>query len=192
MPWALAKVSYTNGLLGKGGLMALGGGWKRETLSENNYGIDNQVDRWLLALELKKKFGKFTILAEPWIGDGLDKEWLRYDMGVNTYDDTAAYRGKRPDTIYSRGGFASLIYERDSKQTFSVGYGIDDPRNSDMKGMTLNDRQFTRNEMFYINTWYPLTKSLKMGGEIIYLETERFNETNNGMRYTFSTMYSLV
>ena len=69
---------------------------------------------------------------------------------------------------------------------------MDDPRKSDMKGMegTLNDRQFTKNEMSFFNTWYSLTSAVKMGFEVIHLETERFSDINNGTRFTFSMVYN--
>jgi len=190
-PWALGRIFYTNGILGKGGLLALGGGFQNTEVKNAN-GRRNDVDRWLLALELKLKFGKFTFKAEPWIGEGLDKEWLRYDMGINPYDNRFADKNRRPDTIRSRGGFASLSYAMSPKLNFSLGYGMDDPRVEDMKGMkgTLDDRQFTKNELYFFNTWYSVTSAVKMGVEVMYLETERFNDTNNGTRLTFSTKYN--
>ncbi len=189
-PWALARIAYENGLLGRGGLLAVSGG-VCNTEVDNGYGRDNDVDRWMLALELRLKFGKFTFLAEPWIGEGLDREWLRYDMGINPYDNHLRHRNRRPDTIRGRGGFAALAYQMNPKLKFACGYGIDDPNKSDMEGMEgfLNDRQFTKNEMYFFNTWYSLTNAVKVGVEIMYLETERFDDTNNGMRYTFSTAY---
>jgi hypothetical protein len=78
------------------------------------------------------------------------------------------------------------------KLNFSAGYGRDDPDRGDMGGMKgfLNDRQFTKNETYFFNSWYSLTSAVKVGWEIMYLETERFSDVNNGMRYTFSTIYS--
>jgi hypothetical protein len=189
MPWSLAKISYKNGILGKGGLLAVGGGWRSESLSDNSNGLNNDVDRWLLALELKLQFGKFTFMAEPWIGDGLDEEWLRYDMGINTHDNRFRDRNRRPDIIFSRGGWASLTYAMNSKVKMSLGYGLDDPVNDDVEGIDLNDRQFTKSETYFLNTWYSLTNAVKVGLEIQYKETERFSDTNNGMRFTWSTAY---
>ncbi len=194
MPWVLGRVAY---LFNESGsrMLALGGGYREETLSHNTYGLENDVGRWLVALELKWKIGKFIFMAEPWVGEGLEKEWLRYDMGVNTFDETGAYPNHRPDLIRAAGGFVSFSYALNDKQTFSMGYGVDDPRNDDMKGMDLatvsgtNDRRFTRNELYFLNTWYAFSPAIKIGAEIIHMETERFSDTGEGTRYTFSTMY---
>ena len=98
---------------------------------------------------------------------------------------------RRPNTIRSQGGYAALSYQMSPKLKFSMGYGMDDPDKSDMKGMEgiLNDRQFTKNEMIFFNTWYSLTSAVNMGVEVMHLETERFNDINNGTRFTFSTVY---
>ncbi len=189
-PWGIAKLSYKNGILGKGGLLALGFGFNNSEV-RNNFNKKKDVDRWLLALELKLVFGKFTLKAEPWIGEGLDREFLRYDMGVNPYDNSLSTIHRDPDTIRSRGGFVSLTYKASPKLNFSLGYGVDDPNKSDMKNMKgfLNNRQFTKNEMYFFNSWYSVTSAVKMGVEVMYLETERFSDSDNGMRFTFSTAY---
>ncbi len=202
MPWVLAKISYKDGILGKGGLLAIGGGWQTSTIGnsyaggENLNGNDNDVDRWLAALEFKIIRGKFTFMAEPWIGNGLDREFLRYDMGANYDGDNP---NSRPDLILSRGGFAALTYAATSKLKLSVGYGLDDPDADDMKGMesqllagTLTQNPngtFTKSETIFANGWYQVTSAVKMGVEVMYLETERWSDTNNGMRFTFSTCY---
>ncbi len=74
----------------------------------------------------------------------------------------------------------------------SAGYGIDDPKNDDMKTMrgTLGDRQFTRNDIAFVNSWYNVTKAAKVGAEVMYVKTERFDNTDEGMRYTLSTFYN--
>jgi len=194
MPWALAKISYKEGILGKGGLLAIGGGWQNSKIGSsyagglNANGENNSVDRWLVAMEFKIKRGKFTFVAEPWIGEGLDREFLRYDMGANYNGDHAQ---ARPDLILSRGGFAALTYAATSKVKLSLGYGIDDPDASDMEGMgILGNGQYTKSETLFVNGWYQVTSAVKMGVEVMYLETERWDDVNNGMRFTFSTCYN--
>ena len=195
MPWMLGRVAYKPDFLGKNGFVAIGGGYKHESLVPNDYGIDNDVGRWLMALEFKMNVGKFTFAAEPWIGEGLEKEWLRYDMGVNTFDETDGYPNHRPELIAAMGGFVNVSYELSSKQIVSFGYGIDDPDNDDMKGMDLlavsgmNDRRYTKNEIFFINSWYSITNAVKLGLELIHMDTERFGDSNVGTRYTFAAMY---
>jgi hypothetical protein len=186
MPWILAKVSYKDGILGKGGLLALGGGFKDARI-DNNSGDSVSKTRWLAAIEFMIKRGRFTLKAEPWIGKGVDNEFMRYDLGVNREDGDASL-------ILGRGGFVSLSYKASQKVNLSVGYGIDDPHADDMDGMSALDSSdlngiFTRNETIFVNGWYQVTSAVKMGVEVMHLETQRWSDTNNGMRYTFSTCY---
>ena len=179
MPWALARVAYN---FGDGNLVALGGGYQ-----SNEYGqTGKDIDRSLAALELKLNLGPVLLKAEGFWGDALDKDFLRYEMGVNDSDPN------NPKEIESIGGFISLTANATDDITVSAGYGIDDPRNDDMKTMrgNLGDRQFTKNSIAFINTWYKVTKGVKVGAEIMYVETERFSSTDAGMRYTLSTFYN--
>jgi len=179
MPWALARVAYN---FGDGNLVALGGGYQ-----SNEYGqTGKDIDRSLAALELKLNLGPVLLKAEGFWGDALDKDFLRYEMGVNDSDPN------NPKEIESIGGFISLTANATDDITVSAGYGIDDPKNDDMKTMrgTLGDRQFTRNDMAFVNSWYKITKGVKVGAEVMYVNTERFDKTDEGMRYTLSTFYN--
>ncbi len=185
MPWVFGRIAYNRDWMGKGGYLALGGGVKHETLTANAFG-DNSVTKWLLALEMKQRFGNFIFAAEPWIGEGLGSDFVRY-MDVNNEDT------KKPYLIRGVGGFASMSYLMNSKHSFSLGYGIDDPKDGDLDGMTLGNNKYTKNQIYFLNTWYSLTKALRIGAEIMHLETERKNtadEDNHGTRYTFSAMYA--
>ncbi len=53
-----------------------------------------------------------------------------------------------------------------------------------------NDRRFTRNEQYFVNTWYSLSKPLKVGAEYIYIETERHEQIHSGNRFTVSMQYA--
>jgi len=179
MPWALARVAYN---FGDGNLVALGGGYQ-----SNEYGqTGKDIDRSLVALEFKLNLGPVLLKAEGFWGEALDKDFLRYDMGVNASDPN------NPKEIEAIGGFISLTANAADDLTISAGYGIDDPKNDDMKTMrgTLGDRQFTRNDTAFVNGWYKVTKGVKVGAEVMYVNTERFDKTDEGMRYTLSTLYS--
>ncbi len=179
MPWALARVAYN---FGDGNLVALGGGHR--TGEYLHTGKD--IDRSLAALELKLNLGPVLLKAEGFWGKGLDNDFLRYEMGVNDKDPN------NPEEIEAMGGFISLTANATDDLSVSAGYGIDDPKNDDMKTMrgTLGDRQFTRNDMAFVNSWYKVTKAVKVGAEVMYVNTERFDKTDEGMRYTLSTFYN--
>jgi hypothetical protein len=188
MPWFLGRVAYN---FGDGNLVALGGGYRTGEYiytpeDEPTVHTSKDIDRWLAALELKLNLGPVLLKAEGFWGKALGKDFLRYDMDVNDSDPN------NPKEIEAIGGFISLTANATDDLTVSAGYGIDDPRNDDMKTMrgSLGDRQFTKNSIAFLNTWYKVTKGVKVGAEIMYVETERFSSTDAGMRYTLSTFYN--
>ncbi|MBW2080939.1 MAG: hypothetical protein JRI27_08285, partial [Deltaproteobacteria bacterium] len=79
MPWFLSRIQYSNEILGKGGLVALGGGYRNA-----DYGQDSSdnADRWLVCGELKYVTGPFTFKGELWTGEGIGRNFLRYDLDM--------------------------------------------------------------------------------------------------------------
>lgn len=201
MPWVLGRIAYNEGLLGKGNSVALGGGYRTESVYKTTTSAEgHRIERYLLAAELKLAHGPFTLRAEPWIGQGIGDEFLRYDMSVNYHNGTGDTAN--PEAIWAIGGFVDLTYKVNPKLSFTVGYGVDDPKDEDLGGITFTnydslsdtvkaqrDRQFTMNSQLFFNTWYQLTRAIKVGAEWIHLKTERFSETNSGNRFTVSTWY---
>lgn len=192
MPWVLGRMAYDGGILGKGNSVALGGGYRTETLYKTGAIDGHRIDRYLLAAEFKLARGPFTLRAEPWIGQGIGDEFQRYDMSVNYHDGTGDTAN--PEAVWAIGGFVDMTYQANPKLSFTVGYGVDDPKDEDVVGIGDNtgadaNRQFTMNSQLFFNTWYQLTKAIKVGAELIHLKTERFSETNSGNRFTVSTWY---
>lgn len=178
MPWVLGRIQYTNKkILGKGGLVAFGGGYRHADYGKNT---SNNVDRWLVCGELKYVLGPLTFQGELWTGQGIGRNFLRYDL------DMAEDGG--PASAY--GGWANLIYAINKKFTMSTGYGFDNPDNSDIGRLGPNDdRRFTYNGQYFINAWYSLTGPVKIGAEYIYTNTERHQENHSGNRFTISMKY---
>lgn len=175
MPWVLGRVAYTNEILGKGGLLALGGGYRHADYGTNN---SENTDRWLVAGELKYIVGPVTLQGELWTGEGIGGSFIRTDLDISEDGAAAA----------AYGGWLDLTYALTEKTTVTAGYGFDNPNNNDI-GTIFNDRRFTRNEQYYINTWYALSKPLKVGLEWIHLETERHEDVHTGNRFTASMQY---
>ena len=176
MPYLLSRLAYSSGPA----LVALGAGYRNDKVvgaSEESHA----VDRWVSALELSYKVGSTTFMVEPWMGKGVDGEFTRPDLGVNTARE-------RPQTIFAWGGFAAITQGLTDRLNMSFGYGIDNPRNRDLEGLELNDRRFESNQYSFINSWYSLTEVIRVGAETIYLRTDRGDETNDGFRFTLSTM----
>jgi hypothetical protein len=160
--------------------LALGGGWRTGDLP-NEAGEDESVNRWLLAGELKFKMGDFSFMAEPWIGEGIDDEFLRYDLGINSSSGT-------PEAMMAWGGFAAVSYAMSECVELSLGYGVDNPDDGDLEGIEYNDRQFQLNQQTFVNAWYSLTSVIKIGAEVVYVRTSRPDFTNDGFRITTSAL----
>ncbi len=185
MPWLLARVQYEGGAIGKGNMIALGGGYRHANygtyddglLTANDTNCKN-TDRWLVCAEAKFHYNAFLIKGELWTGQGIGRNFLRYDLGLANDGSPAR----------ATGGWADITYSINSKSTVTAGYGFDNPNNNDIGGWT-NNLRFTKNEQYYLNTWYTLAKPLKVGAEWIHEETERYQEIDTGNRFTVSMQY---
>jgi len=185
MPWILARIQYKDGILGQGNMIALGGGYRHANYGEYNNGLidandtnSKNTDRWLVCLEAKFHYNAFLFKGELWTGQGIGRNFLRYDLGLANNGAPAR----------ATGGWANIVYKVNAKTTVSAGYGFDNPSNKDI-GKWVNDRRFTKNEQYFLNAWYSLAKPLKIGAEWIYVETQRHQEIDTGNRFTVSMQY---
>ena len=179
MPWVLGRIAYTGGVLGAGNMVAIGAGYRHASYGTNN---SDNFDRYLVVGEWKFAFldKKVVFKGEAWWGKGVGRNFLRYDLDV-AQDGSAAE---------AYGGWADLTWKFAPRWSATVGAGFDNPNNSDMPSVDrMNDRQFTKNTQYYANVWYQLTKPLKLGFEVIHIETERYSYTDTGNRFQFSMQY---
>ncbi len=177
MPWALARIALNGGILGAGNMLAIGGGYRHADYGHNT---SKKIDRWLVAAEAKYGMGPFLVKGELWTGKGIGRNFLRYDLDM----------AKDGSPASAWGGWADVTYKVTPRVSVTAGYGFDNPNNDDIGTLTTgDDRRFTKNEQYYLNAWYALSKPLKVGVEWIHLETERHQEINTGNRYTCSLMY---
>jgi hypothetical protein len=197
-PWVLGRIAYNIDYLGPGNMIAVGFGYCKDEVEIdegfNLRGKEIDVNRWLAALELSLKKGDFELIGESWVGQGIGPHWLRYDMDLNPITG---------EEIRSQGGFLSLFYNTPIKKlSLGIGAGIDNATNSDLNGwdflqeedggktgLDYNTR-YSRNMQFYLNLWYELSPALKLIGEWIHMETERFDDTRGGNRFTISAFYN--
>ncbi len=183
MPWVLARAALNGQILGDGNLLAVGAGYRHA-----DYGTNNSIntDRWLVVGEAKYNLGPVLFQGELWTGQGLGSNFLRYDLDMadKGVDADGHLINDGPASAY--GGWFDLTYKLDA-MSFTAGYGFDNPDNDDI--VTTGSKRFTRNEQYYLNAWYTLTKPLKVGIEWIHIETERHSQINTGNRYTASMMY---
>jgi DNA-binding protein YbaB len=204
MPWALARIQYKDGVLNKifdkGSMIAIGGGYKHEAIKPTEdyfsksiipllkFKNDKDIDRWLLCGEWLFNFKlfeqKFQFKGEAWTGQGIDKEWLRYDLGYNVYGEP----------IKAFGMWADLVWNINPRLSFTIGAGFDDPNDKEiLKGIipqALNDRQFTKNTQYFANLWYKLSDNMSIGVEVMRIETERDKWVDTANRFTLSAFYN--
>ena len=179
MPWVLARIAYTGGILGGKNMIALGGGYRHADYGKNT---SKDTDRYLVVGEWKFAFFENTMIfkGEAWWGKGIGRNFLRYDLDL-------APDGS-PAEAY--GGWADVTWKFAPRWSLTVGAGFDNPSNSDMPSVEkMTDRQFTKNVHYYANVWYKLTQPLSLGFEVVHIETERYNVTDTGNRFTFSMKY---
>ena len=200
MPWALARIQYKDGVLNKifdkGSMIAIGGGFKHDAVKREDvsfpkkyFSTESDVDRWLICGEWVFNFKlfdqKFQFKGEAWTGRGIDKEWLRYDLGVNAYGEP----------IEAFGMWADLVWNIKPRLSFTIGAGFDDPNDKEiLKGQygpeALNDRQFTKNTQYFANLWYKLSDNMSIGVEVMRIETERDKWVDTANRFTLSAFYN--
>ena len=182
MPWLLARVAYTGSLSGADYMFALGGGYRHASYGENDsYDIDRYlvVGEWKISLLDKR----LTFKGEAWWGQGIGECFLRYEL--DGYEDNDVFH-----VAEATGMWADLTYKFAPRWSATIGFGIDNPVDGDMPAKaSMSDRQFTQNTQYFANIWYNITKPLKVGLEFIHIETERFDTTQTGNRYSLSMQY---
>lgn len=148
-------------------LVGIGGMYGRDRahrLLDNGQfgGEDDEYDSKMVMLASSVPlFSKFTLTGQIFAGDNLG--------GIQAgCAQRVAYmhpgKGREVSTI---GGFADLNYQLNDKWSFAVGYGFDDPTDSEARyayGILHNDRA-------YIDVFYSVTSNLKLGFEYARLTT---------------------
>ena len=116
---------------------------------------------------------QFALQGNVWSGTNVDG-WLGgVGQGVNTT------LGR---SIGAQGGWLQAVYNPTDVLNFNVGYGLDDPKDSDLAkgGRTQNTRLF-------FNTFYKLTKSVTLAAEYSVIKTEykaASSATDNRIQFT--------
>jgi len=126
--------------------------------------VNDEFDSKMIMVATSVPFlDKFMFTGQFFAGDNLD--------GVQA----GCYQGvyQRPDftygTVSTRGGFFDIGYEFDDTWSFAVGYGFDDPTDSQARksglGVCLNDRA-------YFDVFYKITSNFKLAFEYARLRTK--------------------
>jgi len=140
--------------------------WYDAESARNYLGKSDEYDTDLIMVAASLPFpGKLTFTGQLFAGENLDGVQAGIGQGIGCPDPTR--KGREVSTI---GGFADLrcdIYER---VALAVGYGFDDPTDSEAKHAS--DRVF--NERVYADIFYRLNANLHFGLEYAHLRTRYF------------------
>lgn len=100
---------------------------------------------------------RFGMRGECYYGEGLGE----YNGGI-----LQSFNSLSLDEVATGGGFGELFYYFSNDVHLHVGYGIDDPRDSD-----LSDNQILRNQTAFANLIWDVSKNLQLGIQVDYRET---------------------
>lgn len=118
-------------------------------------------------------FGPFTLTGQFFAGQNLGG--IQACCGQTVYYHNFENGSVKGNAVRTIGGFVDLAYRLNDTWSFAVGYGCDDPVDSDVEGgynlsswpvpgVLYNDR-------VYINAFYQITANFKLGLEYARLMT---------------------
>ena len=140
-----------------------------EPIAYDGSGRDYDTDMVMFAASvpfLGGVFGEesgFTLCGQLFAGENLGG--VQAGVGQRVAFKPDQRHGKSVRTV---GGFADLNYKHDKKWSFALGYGFDNPNDSDARyadGICYNDRA-------YIDAFYQVNANLHFGVEYAYLTTK--------------------
>ncbi|KPJ58552.1 MAG: hypothetical protein AMJ42_03080, partial [Deltaproteobacteria bacterium DG_8] len=119
---------------------------------------------------------RFSIEGEAFVGYNLDDYFGGILQGVNPTTQ---------EVIKTAGGWLQLSYKHSDKWKYHLGFGIDDPKNTD-----LSKEMRSRNSFYFANVIYTLIPPVNVGLEYSYWETEyKKRSTGTDNRLHMSIIY---
>jgi len=182
-PGVEGRIAYESKLFGKPFLVALWGHYSQEEYDLASGG-EEDAESYSIGMELKIPLPierKAFIAGEIWYGRNFDGYYVasvaqgtRFRFADGTYSlSPKAKKGKITavdvDEIDAWGGWIELQLFWTPKLVTHFGWGVDNPDNSDLKGIA-NAR--LQQQMYYANFLYRLTKEFGFGMEYMYIETD--------------------
>ena len=144
-------------------------------------------DTWGVSLDARLTGKRMGVRAEFLVGEAIGT----YNAGIGQSLNQETLLG-----IETYAGWAEWWLKLNECVTFHTGYGIDDPRNEDL-GVIRADPfdplstpiagQAARNEVFWANLIWDVSKQFDVGFEVAYRETDYIapSVSNTGMIYHF-------
>lgn len=158
-------------------------------MEDGSFGTTDEYDSKMVMLAgtvpLTTGIGSFTLTGQLFAGDNLGG--IQAGVGQRVaFERGLGYKGREVSTV---GGFIDLNYEVNDTWSFAIGYGFDDPTDSEAKyaeGRCYNDRA-------YIDAFYTVNKNFRLGFEYAHLRTRYNLEEDPGTasddRFQFTAFY---
>lgn len=173
---------------GRSWLVGLGGMYGRDKSHRiyytGAYGQSDEYDTDMVMVAAQVPFlEKFTLTGQLFAGENLKgvQGGIGQGVGFRLYD--MSRKGREVSTV---GGFVDLKYELNDKWSFALGYGFDDPTDSearDAAGRTYNARA-------YVDAFYRFNEQLHFGLEYARLQTKYYYEGDaDDDRFQFTAYY---
>jgi len=188
-PGIEGRIALESKLFGKPMLIALWGHYSKE---EYDIGTgEEDAESYSIGLEAKIPLPfarKAFLLGEAWYGRNFDgyyscgvAQGTRFRLSDGSYttrlDRVPNDQVVEVDEIDAWGGYVELEIFWTPKLVTHFGWGIDNPDNDDLEGVT-NAR--LQQQMYYVNFLYRLTKEFGFGMEYMYIETDYHDSLGDG------------
>ncbi len=199
-PGIEARVAYETKINGKPALLALWGHYSQEKYNTTHGG--ERADSYSLGLSSKIPLPitrKAFILGEIWYGNNFDGYYscgvgqgTRFLLQDGSYvtDLKKANSKNNPilsvETIEAVGGWLELELFWTPKLVTHFGWGIDNPKNSDLAGVK-NAR--LQQQMYYANFMYRITRAFAYGMEYMYVYCDYPNNADGKLNRVMGSLF---
>ena len=180
MPTLQGRVAWSAPLLVKNQPATIGisGHYGQEEWDTDTVGNHKTLDSWSCNLELTMPIcPKMTLAGEYFTGSNLDDYFGGIGQGVNT---------STIKEIRSIGGWAALRFAFNPETSFSLGAGIEDPKDSDLSAAAAR----TKNQTIFGTLVNKITPNLILGLQLAQCKTDYYNgDRGNALRAQTSLTY---
>ena len=188
-PGIEGRIALESKLFGKPFLFAVWGHYAKEEYDIANG--EEDAESYSIGLEAKIPLPiarKAFLLGEAWYGRNFDgyyscgvNQGTRFKLADGRY--TTGLNGVKNkevvsvDEIDAWGGYVELEVFWTPKLVTHIGWGIDNPDNDDLKGVS---KARLQQQMYYANFLYRWTKEFGFGLEYMYIETDYHSFLDDG------------
>ena len=151
-------------------LVGVGGQYGRTRMADLNDN-DDEYDSMMAMFAGAVPFGDFKLTGQIFAGQNLGG--VQAGIGQTVGFDPVTGEGQGVRTI---GGFLDLSYQLTADWSLAIGYGFDNPNDTDAK----YDGARTFNDRAYIDAFYQVTTNFKIGIEYARLTTKYADTTDIG------------